>query len=546
MPKNLLPCSPILLSVGLFACGTDSSTSGPTGPLPAHKPVLEMYVMSQCPYGVQVEKAIAPVKKQLGDAFDLRIDFIGKGEPGAFTSMHGPSEVRGNIAQLCVNAKAPEKFLDVILCQNENMKQVDTNWRECSQTHGVDVAAVETCLNGDEGQQLLAASYGRAAERKATGSPTMYLDGVKYAKGRKSNDFLREICTTYGDDKPQVCKDIPEPPKVAGTFLGDSRCKDCTDLKGIEGKLKSTIAGLEPTHLDYNTPEGKALYAELQAADPSFKFLPVALLGADIEKDPDAKAALGRYLTPLGTYQSLKVGAKFDPTAEICDNTTDDDSDGLADCADDTCTGSMACREMMPKKLDLFIMSQCPYGAKAMIAAMDALPHFGGDDVDLDVHFIGNEKDGKLTSMHGQPEVDLNLVEICATEKYPDDSQFIKFLGCVSKDYKKGDWKACATGLGMNPSTIEACATGSEGQKLLSASYAQAQQLGISSSPTFLVNNRRKFNAVAPDKLQKEYCTDNPGLAGCTAVIPASIQAPAGGGAKPAGGGAAADPACGG
>lgn len=544
--KNLLACSPVLL---LAACGTDVSgapgTSG-GGPLPAHKPVLEMFVMSQCPYGVQVEKAITPVKEQLGDAFELKIDFIGKGEPGAFTSMHGPSEVRGDIAQLCVNAKAPDKLLPVLSCMNENMKTVDTSWKDCAANNGVDAAAVEACVNGDEGQQLLAASFKRAQERKATGSPTMFLDGVKYSKGRTTNDFLREICSTYGDDKPQVCKDIPEPPKVAGTFLSDSRCKDCADLKGIEGKLKSSLPGLTVTHLDYNTPEGQALYAELKAADASFKFLPAALLSADIDKAPDAKQQLGRYLTPIGSWQSLKVGAKFDPTAEICDNSVDDDGNGLSDCADEPCKPAMACREEKKGKLDLFVMSQCPYGAKAMIAAMDALPHFGGGDIDLDVHFIGDEKGGKLSSMHGQAEVDLNLVEICAMDKYPDDGQFVKFLGCVSKEYKKADWKPCAAELGMNASTIEACATGSEGQDLLRASYAEAQALGISSSPTFLVNNRRKFNAVAPDKLQREFCTDNPGLSGCSAVIPASIAPPQGGGGAPGKPAAAADPACGG
>ena len=34
---------------------------------------LEMFVMSQCPYGVQVENAIAPVKQQLGDKLEVQI-----------------------------------------------------------------------------------------------------------------------------------------------------------------------------------------------------------------------------------------------------------------------------------------------------------------------------------------------------------------------------------------------------------------------------------------------------------------------------------------
>src|SRR5215218_8682968 len=42
-------------------------------------PTLEMYVMSQCPYGVQVVNAIAPVKEQLGAGLNLKIGYIGNG-----------------------------------------------------------------------------------------------------------------------------------------------------------------------------------------------------------------------------------------------------------------------------------------------------------------------------------------------------------------------------------------------------------------------------------------------------------------------------------
>jgi hypothetical protein len=55
---------------------------------------LEMFVMSQCPYGVEVVNAIAPVKKQLGAALDLKVNYIGDGAPGSLNSMHGPARSR--------------------------------------------------------------------------------------------------------------------------------------------------------------------------------------------------------------------------------------------------------------------------------------------------------------------------------------------------------------------------------------------------------------------------------------------------------------------
>src|SRR4051812_8471458 len=62
---------------------------------------LEFFIMSKCPYGVQVEKAIAPVLDKLGGNVDFHISYIGQKQNDQLTSMHGPTEVAGDIAQLC-------------------------------------------------------------------------------------------------------------------------------------------------------------------------------------------------------------------------------------------------------------------------------------------------------------------------------------------------------------------------------------------------------------------------------------------------------------
>src|SRR5580765_1806807 len=118
--KMLLPAA---LIVSLAACqnqgatekaaGGDAKTGSDAKAGSAAKseakgsaPTLEMYVMSQCPYGVQVVNAVAPVKQQLGDAFNLKIGYIGSGTAGNFQSLHGPGEVKGDIAQLCATKQS--------------------------------------------------------------------------------------------------------------------------------------------------------------------------------------------------------------------------------------------------------------------------------------------------------------------------------------------------------------------------------------------------------------------------------------------------------
>jgi hypothetical protein len=174
----------------------------------------------------------------------------------------------------------------------------------------------------------------------------------------------------------------------------------------------------------------------------------------------------------------------------------------------------------------MFVMSQCPYGAQAMMAAAEIAPVFGAD-LKVNVHFIGDGDVSSLQSMHGPAEVEEDIREICAAKKYAKDNQFLKYLACRSKDYKSMEWKACAKEAGMDEAVIQACYDG-EGKQLLADSFKFAASLGIGASPTFLGNGNREFNAVAAADLQKQFCTDNPSFKGCSATITAADPAAAG------------------
>ena len=483
----------------------------------ANAPTLEMYVMSQCPFGVQVVNAVAPVKEQLGSAMNLKIGYIGSGSAGSFQSLHGPGEVKGDIAQLCAAKHAPDKYLKMIVCQNKNPRAVDTNWKDCAGEVGMDAAPIESCINGDEGNQLLAAAFTESQQKNVQGSPTMFVNGKPYDGGRKPRDFLKAVCAATTGDQPEPCKNIPEPPVVHAIFFSDKRCAEC-NIAPLEGRIKSELGGLQVQQVDYMSDQGKALYKEVVGLDPNFKMLPAILLdGAEVEKDKDGQAAFAQYMVPLGKYKALKLNATFDPTAEICDNNVDDDGDGKTDCAQASCKDAMACREAKPKTLDLFVMSNCPYGAQAMVGADKLADHFG-DDLTLNVHFIGAIQGDQLTSMHGPQEVDEDIREICAINKYGKKHQFTKYLACRSKDYRNANWQPCAKEAGMDEKVIQKCFD-AEGKDLLKKSFELATSLKIGASPTFLSNNRRQFNAIDPAQMQQQFCTDNPSVAGCKTPI---------------------------
>jgi len=120
--------------------------------------------------------------------------------------------------------------------------------------------------------------------------------------------------------------------------LRDKRCADC-DALGIIRQLEMVFPGIKTKELDYGTEEGRKLYDDL-----GLDFLPAVLFDESV-KSEDGYSNIQNYLEKVGDYYSLRIGAEFDPTAEICDNGVDDNGDGLVDCDDSECNLDLICNK---------------------------------------------------------------------------------------------------------------------------------------------------------------------------------------------------------
>ena len=61
----------------------------------AQKPKVELFVMSHCPYGTQIEKGIIPAIEKLGDNVDFVLEFCDY-------AMHGKKELDEQLVQHCI------------------------------------------------------------------------------------------------------------------------------------------------------------------------------------------------------------------------------------------------------------------------------------------------------------------------------------------------------------------------------------------------------------------------------------------------------------
>ncbi|MFH0936220.1 MAG: thioredoxin domain-containing protein [Candidatus Woesearchaeota archaeon] len=172
------------------------------------KPKVQLFVMSQCPYGVQAEQPMGDVLKLLKDKIDFELRFIATANSdGTFTSLHGEPEVNGDLIQVCVMKQNPDKYFDFILCQNKDNKNIDTNWEQCANSNGLDANKLKTCWQGNEGKQLLTENIKAAEENDVSGSPTLLINGVDYQGQRTSEAFKQGICSGF-NSQPSECNQV--------------------------------------------------------------------------------------------------------------------------------------------------------------------------------------------------------------------------------------------------------------------------------------------------------------------------------------------------
>jgi hypothetical protein len=277
--------------------------------------------------------------------------------------------------------------------------------------------------------------------------------------------------------------------------------------------LRFRLANPVVKELDYSDPEGKKLYDELKATN-----LPLILFDATLDADKEASQLFARGIKPLGSYKWLDIGGSWNP---VCM------SDG--GCKLDQCKNTMACRPEEPKKLEVFVMSQCPFGVKALNAMEEVLKNFD-NKINFQVHFIasGTAKDG-FKALHGQPEVDENIRELCAIKYAPKNFKYMDYILCRNKDIRGTEWEKCVT-TGLDLKKMKACVEGDEGKKLLEQDIQLANSMGIGASPTWLANGKFKFSGIDAETIKTNFCKNNKDVKGCENKLTGDSGAPVKGG----------------
>jgi glutaredoxin len=176
----------------------------------SEKPNVELFVMSHCPYGTQVEKGLLPVLGALGDSVDFELKFVNY-------AMHGKKEIDEQLRQYCIQEQGRGTLEAYLGCFLEDENSGDT----CAVTAGVNEFEMNNCVARVDGEFNVTADFDNQDTWKGSypsfsvydednlkygvqGSPTLVINGEEVSSGRDPSSLLAVACSAF-ENAPEGC-----------------------------------------------------------------------------------------------------------------------------------------------------------------------------------------------------------------------------------------------------------------------------------------------------------------------------------------------------
>jgi len=198
------------------AAGQDNSNKQPVAAAVApktDKPNVELFVMSYCPYGTQIEKGILPVLNTLGNNIQFTLKFVDY-------AMHGEKEVRENMLQYCIQKEDPTKLQNYLSCF---LKNSDSS--ACLKAEKITTTKVNSCVTDTDRKYQIMQKFNDKTQWSngsfppfdvykadnvkygVQGSPTLVINGVQVESARDPQSLLKTICNSF-TVAPKVCTTV--------------------------------------------------------------------------------------------------------------------------------------------------------------------------------------------------------------------------------------------------------------------------------------------------------------------------------------------------
>lgn len=172
-------------------------------------------------------------------------------------------------------------------------------------------------------------------------------------------------------------------------------------------------------------------------------------------------------------------------------------------------------------KLEMFVMSFCPYGLQAE-QGLKPVAELLGDSAEIIPRYVvygssgyaGKEATyciGDYCSMHGINELKEDIRQMCIYKNEPD--KFWAYVGYifnssngVSSTNIEEKWKDAATAAGVDIAKVEACFA-SDSEALLAENKTYVDQYSVGGSPTIILNGTDYSGGREPNSYKEAICS---------------------------------------
>jgi len=181
------------------------------------KPDVKLFVMSYCPYGLQMEKAYLPVYNLLKDKLEMGIYFVNY-------IMHNKKEIDENLRQYCIQKEEKEKYVNYLSCF---LKAGE--FEKCLMEAKIDKDKMNSCISKTDQEYKISQMYNDKKnwlngnypkfdvnsdlneKYGVQGSPTIVInDKVVEVNPRSPEKFKEIVCQSFNSAPAECSQTLSE------------------------------------------------------------------------------------------------------------------------------------------------------------------------------------------------------------------------------------------------------------------------------------------------------------------------------------------------
>ena len=197
-------------------------------------PMMEAYVVSMCPYGLQMQRAMADAVQKVPELANyIKARYIGSVSGDTIIAMHGEEEAAENLRQICIREEQADKYWNYTACYIK-----DGDAKGCESSTGVNSSQLSSCISDtSRGVAYAAEDFNLADGYQISGSPSLMLGSSRLDEsgfGGRSSDAVKSIICCASNNQPDFCSQTLNTASAAAGYSVDYSSGNSTNTANCE------------------------------------------------------------------------------------------------------------------------------------------------------------------------------------------------------------------------------------------------------------------------------------------------------------------------